>query len=323
MKVYTHINVDLDAVASVWAAREFIPGAREAELVFVPANWDGEGMDDGDLALDIRAGDRGIKGEQRPDGTVGSCFAQLVAEHASSDDQEALARLVAWVDAQDAHGQPVEWLAPEASSDVQETLTENSISGTLRDLQETLPNDDAVIVELMGKIFSGRLKRGHARHRAHAEADRAELIGAGRVAIVRDKREKATNAILFDRGVRVIVYQDGYDIGVVRANGVALKMDHRELLAVIHAAGEEIGDGRGTWFIHSAKFLLAWGTFNAPATSPSAVRPDDLAAAAAQLLDAAAGPCWNCDWPGNGGREYCFHCGAGLRNRQTWGNAEY
>jgi hypothetical protein len=112
MKVYTHINVDLDAALSVAAAKEFIPGAREAELVFVPANWDGEGMDDGDLALDIRAGGRGIKGEQCSDTTVGSCLALIVATHASEADQEALSSLVSYVDAQDAHGHAAKTARP-------------------------------------------------------------------------------------------------------------------------------------------------------------------------------------------------------------------
>lgn len=289
MRVYTHLKVDLDAVASVWAAREFIPGVREAELVFVPANWDGEGMDQDDLALDIRAGGRGIKGEQRPDGTVGSCFALLVAQHASNEDQQALARLVALVDAQDAHGQPVKWLAPEASHEAQETLTENLIGGTLRDLQEELPNDDALIVELMGKIFSGRLKRGRARGRALAEADRAELIGDGRVAIVRDKRENATNGILFSRDVRVVVCEDDHGISVIRASGVTLDMKHPVLLGIIHAAGEEYGDEPGKWF-SPRDFLLTTGTPKAPAPGPSQVRLEDMALAVALVLSTTC-PC--------------------------------
>jgi hypothetical protein len=79
--VHTHINVDLDAVAGVWAAGQFM-GAQDTELVFVPANWDGDGIEDGDLALDIRAGGRGIKSTEHEDGTVGPCFAWIIANHA-------------------------------------------------------------------------------------------------------------------------------------------------------------------------------------------------------------------------------------------------
>jgi hypothetical protein len=322
MKVFTHFNVDLDAVASVWAAQEFIPGAREAELVFVPANWDGE-LDKGDLAVDITAGGRGMKGEQGPDGTVGSCFALIVARYATEADQEALRSLVTFVDAQDAHGHAVKWLAPETEESTQTVLADTGINAVLRALQAAHPRNDVLVAERMAEIFSGMLQAGRARQRAAIEADRAELIGGGKVAIVRDNKEFATNAILYERGVQVIVYLDDHNLGVIREGSQTLRMDDPALRAVVEAAGEEVGDGDGKWFAHPAGFIFARGTRKAPATTPSRVRPEDLAAAAAQLLDVGAGPCWNCDWPDNRGREYCFHCGADLRNRQTWGNAEY
>lgn len=115
MKIFTHFNVDLDAVCSVWAAREFIPGARSAAVEFRPANWDGNGMSEGDLALDMEADGRGIKGEKESDGIVHSCFASIVSQYASPADQAALANLVRFVDAQDSRGSAVKFLAPDAS----------------------------------------------------------------------------------------------------------------------------------------------------------------------------------------------------------------
>jgi len=289
MRVYTHINVDLDAVASVWAARQFM-GAQDAELVFVPADWDGNGFEDGDLALDIRAGGRGIKGTEREDGTVGSCFAFLVAHHASASDRDALLYLSMFVEIQDSNGRAIEYLASGAMEFDQKTLDAVSINSVLRALQATHPRNDALIVERMSEIFSGMLESRRARQRAKIEANDAELIGEALVAIVRDKKEFATNAILFERGVRVIVYVDTHeggdvaDIGVVREGSMTLRMDDPALVEVIHAAGEQLGDGNGTWFAHPAGFMIAWGTRKAPATSPSRVRPQDLALAAARLL---------------------------------------
>jgi len=294
MKVYTHINIDLDAAASVWAARQFM-GAQDAELVFVPANWDGIGLDDGDLALDIRAGGRGIKGMEGTDGTVGSCFASIVANHASESDRQALLHLSRFVEIQDSTGRAIEYFAPAVTEFDQNTLDAVSINSVLWALQARHPRNDALIVERMSEIFSGMLEGGRARQRAEVEANDAELIGDGLVAIVRDKKEFATNAILFERGVRVIVYVDTHeggdvaDIGVVREGSMTLRMDDPALVEVIHAAGEQLGDGNGTWFAHPAGFLLAWGTRKAPATRPSRVRPEDLAAAAARLLGAGNG----------------------------------
>lgn len=280
MKLYTHFVVDLDAVCSVWAARQFIPGVKDAVVEFRPANWDGNDMAEGDLALDIDAGGRGMKGEKGENGIVHSCFAMIVAKFASPADQSALASLVRFVDAQDAHGSAVKFLAPEASREAQETLAMTSLNAVLRALQATHPRNDAIVVERMSEILSGMLQAGRARQRAAAEADKAEIVGGGKVAIVVNSREFATNGILFEeRGVRVIVYVDGHNLGLIRHGDESLRMDHAELRAVVEAAGET-----GEWFAHPAGFLYCRGSRKAPAENPSKVNPRTLAEIAARLL---------------------------------------
>jgi hypothetical protein len=285
MKVYTHITLDLDAAASVWAAREFIPGAHDAEVVFKPANWNGAGMNKGDLALDIVAGGRGIKGREHADGSVGSCFVVVVERYASTRDQDALDSLLKLVERQDASGSAVKWFAGEADPRSVKVLDDTGLNGVLRAYQANDPRNDALVVERMSGIFSGMLANGRAWMRAVDEAAQAEGLGKGPVVIVRDQREFQTNSVLFDHwGVRVIVYADGYNLGVIRQDTVSVRMDDPALRAVVEAAGEEVGDGEGKWFAHPAGFLFARGTRKAPATTPSRVRPEDLAEAAAPLL---------------------------------------
>jgi hypothetical protein len=311
MRVFTHIHIDLDAAASVWFVRQFLPDARDAEVVFVPANWDGAGMEGGDLALDIRAGSRGIKGSEQADGTIGSCFALLVSRFAPATDQEALRPLSVFVDLQDSKARPVELLARGADESGKKVLDALSPSRVLRALQAVHPRNDALVLERMSEIFSGLLENGRARQRAVVEADHAELIGTGRVAIVRDAREFATNEILFEeRGVHVIVYVDGHNLGVIRKDTVAWRMDHPVLREVVAAAGEEIGDGEGKWFAHKDGFIFARGTRKAPATSRSRVRPEDLAAAAARVVayDVVDGMLWCAHGPFPEGT-YCVVCG--------------
>lgn len=285
MKIFTHFSVDLDAVCSVWAARQFITGAKEASVEFRPANWDGNGMAESDLALDMDAGGRGLKGEKGENGIVHSCVALIVGKYASPADQSALVSLVRFVDTQDAHGSAVKFLAPEASRDVQEVLATTGINAVLRALQATHPRNDALVVERMSEILSGMLQAGRARQRAAAEADKAEILDGGKVAIVANSREFATNAILFDeRGVRVIVYVDGHNLGVIRHGEEALRMDHPELRAVVKATGEA-----SEWFAHPAGFLFCRGSRKAPATDQSRVDPRELAEVAAHLLGNAPG----------------------------------
>lgn len=123
MKIFTHFNVDLDAVGSVWAAREFILGAESASVEFRPANWDENGMSEDDLALDMEAGGRGMKGKKEADGIVHYCFASIVSQYASPADQAAPAKLVRFVDAQDSRDSAVKFLAPEASREAKDALT--------------------------------------------------------------------------------------------------------------------------------------------------------------------------------------------------------
>jgi hypothetical protein len=280
MKIFTHFNVDLDAVCSVWAAKQFIPGAQDAAVEFRPASWDGNGMAEGDIAVDIAAGGRGMKGEKGENGIVHSCFALIVAEYASSEDQLALASLVRFVDAQDAHGSAVKFLASEASAEAQATLAMTGLNAVLRAFQAVNPRNDAAVVEKMSEILSGMLQAGRARQRAQAEADRAEVLPGGKVAIVVNSREFATNGVLFEeRGVRVIVYVDGNNLGLIRHGDESLRMDHAELRAVVEATGEA-----DEWFAHPAGFLYCRGSRKAPAENPSKVDPRTLAKVAARLL---------------------------------------
>lgn len=280
MKIFTHFVVDLDAVCSVWAARQFIPGAKDAAVEFRPANWDGNEMTDGDLAVDIPAGGRGMKGEKGENGIVHSCLALIVAQYASPGDQSALASLVRFVDAQDAHGSAVKFLVPEASREAHEALAMTGLNAVLRALQETHPRNDAIVCERMSEILSGMLQAGRARQRATAEADKAEILDGGKVAIVVNSREFATNGILFEeRGIRVIVYIDGHNLGIIRHGDESLRMDHAELRAVVEAAGEQ-----SEWFAHPAGFLFCRGSRKAPAENPSKVNPRTLAEVAARLL---------------------------------------
>jgi len=237
-------------------------------------------MVEGDLALDIDASGRGLKGEKGEGGIVHSCLALIVAKYASPADQSALASLVRFVDAQDAHGSAVKFLAPEASRESQETLAMTGLNAVLRALQATHPRNDALVVERMSEILSGMLQAGRARQRATAEADKARVLDGGKVAIVINSQEFATNGILFEeRGIRVIVYVDGHNLGVIRHGDESLRMDHAELRAVVEAAGEA-----SEWFAHPAGFLFCRGSRKAPAENPSRVNPRMLAEVAAKLL---------------------------------------
>lgn len=266
MKIYTHINPDLDAVCSVWAVRNFVPGFSLADVEFVRANWDGKDLTENDIAVDLEAGGKGIKGNMDKDGTTHSAFATIVARYADEEDKRALEHFVQYVDAQDAHGSAVEYLAPNIDERAKEILSSSGVNTVLRALQAQY-RDDVKIVSVFGEILDGLYKMGLSRIRAEKEADRAEWVG--KVAVIRNAKEFGTNGELFRRGARAVVYVDGPNLGVVRASTVEARMDHSSIRSLI-------GDEEG-WFFHPAGFMASRGSRKAPATTPSRVDPARLA----------------------------------------------
>ena len=282
IKIFTHKHPDIDAICSVWAIKEFIKSARNATVHFRPANWDGNGMEPGDFAVDIEAGGRGIKGKKDKDGTVHSCFATIMRMHfVPKADRRALASIIKFVDAQDAHGSAVKFLAPNLSPRVTRILSETGINVVLRALQVGHGGDDLRVMEIMSVVLSGMLEMSRAkRGPARAEAARVKILCNGKVAVSIGAKERATNGIIFQRyGVRAIVYVKGHNMGVVREESETLRMDHDDILAVIREAKEE-----GQWFAHSKGFLLCRGSRKAPVDSSSKVDPYELARAVARLL---------------------------------------
>lgn len=282
MQIYTHINPDLDAACSVWAARTF-GGFRQAAVQFVPANWDGASLREEDIAVDIEAGGRGHKGVLLPDGHRLSAFSALLQHFmVRSEVMGALSCVGQFVDAQDAHGSAVNHLAPEASKAARQVLGATGLGAVWRAIQWQRSNDESAL-EAFGRVLDGLLHNGISRVRGEYEADRVQTLN-GRVAIVRNAKHFATNGILFERGIQAIVFVDGYNLGLCRRDDVALRMDHPDLRSVVEDEGE-----LGEWFAHPAGFLFARGTRKAPAHSPSRVDPRQLATQVDLLLAGEAG----------------------------------
>ena len=278
MRMHVPSRLSLDAVASLWAAQKFIPGADAAEVVFSPSRLPGDAVKPGDLALAIRAGGRGLVRRPRPDGSEESSFAQIVEQYATRADQRALSSLVELVNASSPGGSAVRRIAPAIDRHQEQVLTDTGLIGVFAALDHrragvSQARANARVVHYLSLLFDGMLEVGRDRLLAEAEADRAELSACRRVAILRASTAQATTRILAGRGVQVIVYQDGHDLGVMRQPGVALRLDHPVLLRIIADAGERVGRGAQHWFLHPEGGLLAHGTRDHPAGDPPGLRP--------------------------------------------------
>lgn len=277
--IYTHVNPDLDAVSSIWAVKKFIPGYADHPVSYVNANWNGAGMTEADIAVDIEAGGRGTKGEKDADGRPHSCFVFIVNKHAPEEDRTALKSVIEFIDAQDSYGSAIKYLAPELNPKAAEILRVVTIGSIFRALQISY-KEPFDVLEVMSAILDGMLEQGRNQLRAEAEADTAKILQSGKVAILRDGRHQATQFKLFDSGIRVIVYANGYDLGIFREGQETIRMDHPLIKAVVEKAGET-----REWYSHPTGFLYCRGSRKAPASTPSKVNPADLAHAAQKALD--------------------------------------
>lgn len=266
--IYTHQSIDLDAAASVWFYRRFVQPVDP--VAFKPANWDGAELTSCDIALDM---DCGVKGRHDPDGRVHSCFATLVEQYAASQDQQALANLLTYVDYQDMTG-GAEKAFGVTDPRALRVLSATGLNAIFRALKNSVPKDDYKLLELTETIFDALLEQGRSEVRAEREADLAEWVGC--VAIKRDAREFATMDVLFARGARAVVYVDGFNLGVVRAEGVTARMDD-DLIRTLVADEDR-------WFFHPAGFMAARGTNKAPVEGPSRVRAEKLARVVDRVL---------------------------------------
>ena len=276
-----------------------------------------------DHALDIDVQGRGNKGFKGKDGTVYSCFASLQTINAGGAsangwDREhmlAIREFSRFVDIQDSKGHAIQHIVEDATEVAGMTFHEmegyspevwidedkllpikaTGLTSVIHALSSSLKTD-AALLEAVMPIFDGFLANGLSRLRAEKEAAEAEIISVtseaeqaevkGKVAIVRDSKEFATNGILFsDYGVKAVVFVDGNNMGITRARDVKVPCSNEHTRAVIEASGEGWQDDGGQWFAHSAGFLLARGTHKAPMESPSSIAPRELAEAMSKALE--------------------------------------
>ncbi len=276
MTIFTHRNVDLDNCLSVPALKYLCEKYRNADVIYVDANWDGP-MNRDDIALDIFAGGRGMKGEKLEGGTTLSSLALVVNAYASEKRKVALEPLVRFVNAYDAYGDAVGHLYPDMDPQDQLFFTEVSLVGIFRALKAARTRDHDM-VKIFTPIFIGMLKNGRALQEAHKlieKSDQVQIMESGLVAIVRNVKNSKVNELLYKQhGVKAVVFAKGFNLGVSRGPGVQERMDCPEARAVVKAVGE-----LDEWFAHPSGFLFCRGSGKAQAKSASRVDQLDLAEA--------------------------------------------
>ncbi len=278
-RLVTHSSPDPDAYLGLAVAKLIRFKGVKVEIFFVNANDPLDGLDEGDVAVDIEAGGRGFKGIRSGDGkTVHSAFAQIVERFATPEDQEALAPFVAYVDACDTYGSAIDRLAPDLSPDIREVINEGSVLASVREWQHRFGHNirgNLLVLEKVEELLLDKLEAGRRRLHAERQADKQVILDGGRVAVVINA--PSANDVLFRRGVRAIVWKDGKSMGVSRERREKFRVNHPELQAFV------TGIDGVPWF-DEREYLLSWGTKKARPDTHSKVDPEELARRVDKLI---------------------------------------
>lgn len=235
----------------------------EYNLLFVPANWDGKAdpkgrwpaFADGDVALDLQAGGHGIKGHP-------SAFSHVLMTFGTAELIQQLAWIGRYVDAVD-----------QGQRSGGEFITLNHTINALGKVMTSAGMIDFCMTFMRGHII---IQQGKAEAEAMANAASWPTPG---LAVRCDSGNGAVNALLFERGARVIVFQTPDSVGVLRRSGDPLNLAEGPLVEFLRSTGEPIQPPTGGvgWFIHPDGFLVTSRSTKAEATFVTKITAAQLA----------------------------------------------
>lgn len=287
-RIFTHLSPDLDAVfASLVAIKygfgesfsSFFKDLRWRDrIMLVPADYDGSEIKTGDIAVDIVAGGKGIKGEIESDGKVNSATLQILEKFAPIDHQKALEDLIFYLNESDSTGSAVDSIFKDEKGyckTIEQILKAGSIDGLFRAMQKGIGYKDSKrIFQIFSFAFDGYLMNGiNAIKSFEVYKERAKFHGKKKNIVFLDMNDvpMAVCDVAFKEGAEVIIYSNGNDLGIKRKNFSKFPVDHPLIIKVLNEAGE-----KNEWYTHRSKFFICRGSNKARAKSPSKVRVDRL-----------------------------------------------
>jgi hypothetical protein len=207
-------------------------------------------------------------------------FPAIMKKYATEVDRAALLDLARFITAMNPSKTLGQSLAPRSTKADQSVITHMALDSVLCAFKALYPHGGDVHYSRMTEIFEGLLKSGRARHQIKEAAEKTELIHDGLIAIsARSTYSPVHIALFHDHGVRVIIFNEGYNLGILRHPNEKIKLDHSSILALLEKAGE-----REEWSLTPSGGLLYRGTSENRKYEHSRVHKLKLADALASLL---------------------------------------
>lgn len=248
------MSLDLDAASAV-SLYMLQKNITIDNVVFVSADFDGKGMAEEDIAIDIFVEGKGIKGNP-------SAFSSIL-HIIDKKYKKPFAELSKFIDAHDYTGN---WKTAYVVDDNENIPT---ILETFRWLRRT--NDDEALLTIWFLVIKGIWLSYLDFIKAQKYADNAKWEKS--VAIIEGKCPLQTSSILFKNGASFVVYNDGNNIGVMRSPDNEINL------------GEHLKKWFPDWFHHPNGILSCWGSVKSPKEFPYGISATYVAEIVSTLLN--------------------------------------
>lgn len=260
--IVTHCSVDLDALASSWLVRRFLPGWQDAELIFVPAGKTFRDMppDDDQSIIHVDTGLGKFDHHQKNDYTSATkkVFEYLKYEgHVSQKLQKPLEHMVNVITDID-HFAEADY--PDAPNDRYDFMLSQIIEGLKSPLKEDAKIADIVFILLdaLLHVFKNKVKAEEAIEKGFVFKTKW-----GKSIAFESQTEEATKLAL-KQGFHLVIKRSP-ERGSMRIKTLPKKS--LDLTPLYHAILEK--DKKGTWFLHVSKNILLNGSSKNPNLVPT------------------------------------------------------
>lgn len=267
--IVTHLSPDLDAIASTWLVKRFLPGWAEADIQFVPAGQTLNKMQPDD-DRDIIHVDTGMGKFDHHQTSERTCATKIVYEyllkegHLNPKLQPSLERIANFATEIDHFA---EVYYPEPNADRYEFLLSHCIEG----LKANYP-DGKKLVEAVFPFLDAVLQLFRNKVRAEEEVKKGFVMKTswGKALVIESKNEEAMKVAL--KMHYVLVVRKDPEKGTVRFK--TLPDDKYDLTEVYEQVLKK--DPKATWFLHVSKHMLLNGSSKNPNVVPSALTTQQL-----------------------------------------------
>ncbi len=269
--IVTHISPDLDAIASTWLVKRYLPGWSSAEHAFVPAGatYQGQEVDADDDIIHVDTGLGRFDHHQFSErlSATKRVFEYLSKEgHIKERDLDAIEQMTAFVNEIDNFGE-VKFPDP---TDIKYSF---SLHEFIYPLRSQLTSDHELVSMVM-LILEGILYTVKNNIKAEEEMKEGAILKTawGKTLIMETKNEAAVKYAL-KKGYELVVRRDPENMTI----RIKTQPDKKYDLTPLYEKIVPLDPG-ATWFLHASKNMLLNGSSKNPDSVPSSLSIKQLVA---------------------------------------------